>query len=135
MIASIPSWLCGLDGITDGRLRAAALARLAVVKGAKSEEASDCFSRDAQFDHAAGRVDLSDRVRGNEPPLAREPPAPDGERVGNVGKRAVHRALHTADHATEIVCDDETGRAREIGGECAHSRNLFAKCKESSFRG
>src|ERR671935_318864 len=54
---------------------------------------------DELADHAARPVDLLDRVGGDEPAAPRQEAGAHGERIRNVGRRAVHRALHLADQA------------------------------------
>src|SRR5205085_5100050 len=83
------------------------------------EKASNGFAIDAKADHAAGAVDLLDRVRGDQAAAAGEEPGLDRERIGNVGGRAVHRALDLADEATLPVGHDVAGGAAEVDGDCA----------------
>src|SRR5919205_2582798 len=61
------------------------------------EEAADGLALDAQADHAARPVDLVDRIGRNEPAAPRQKAGAHRERVGHVGRRAVHRALDLPD--------------------------------------
>ena len=89
-------------------------ARLVVVLVGCLEEAADRFAGDAEADDTARRIDLGDRVRRDEAPLAREEPALHGKRVRHVRKRPVHGALDLADEAAAVVSDEEAGGAGEI---------------------
>jgi hypothetical protein len=72
------------------------------------EEALQGVAPDAEADYAARVVDVLDRVRWNDAALAaREEPGSHGERVGDVGGGAVHRALDTTDDATFAISYEE----------------------------
>jgi hypothetical protein len=72
------------------------------------EEALERVAPDAEAYHAARVVDVLDRVRWNDAALAPgEEPGANGERVRDVGCRAIHRALDTADDATFAIGDEE----------------------------
>src|SRR5712691_12720159 len=91
----------------------------------KLEKPADGSARYAQRDDPASGIDLRDRVRGDEVAVTREASGADGERVGNVGHRPVHRALDPAEDLAATVGDDEAGRRGQIDRERTHGRNLF----------
>ena len=88
------------------------------------------FARDSELDDAAAAVDLRDRVGRHEVAPAGEEALADGERVGSVRARAVHRRLDLAEHPAARVGDDVARRAAEVVGEALTARNLFPVCKE-----
>src|ERR671926_681298 len=81
------------------------------------EEAADGLALDAQADHAARAVDLVDRIGRNEPAAPREEAGPHRERVRNVGRRAVHRALDLPDQPAATVGHDVPGGAAKVESE------------------
>src|SRR6185312_6779535 len=90
--------LCGLRDPTDGRLRAAA--SFSAARGRSwggLEEAANRLAGDAEADDLAGRVDVGDRVGRNEAAVAGEDACANGECVGDVGERSVHRTLDFPD--------------------------------------
>ena len=112
------------------------LAQLAVVKDAEAgslEKAANRLAGDAKTDDPAGRIDVGDRVGGNEAAMAGEDTGADRERIGDVRQSAVHRALDLADHPSAVVGHQEPGRVHEIQRECGHGLNLIRACKEIPF--
>src|SRR3954468_14760135 len=79
------------------------------------EEAEDRVAVDAKADHAGARVDLRDRVRGDEPAAAGEEARANRDRVRNIGSAAVHRSLDSADDSALRVGDAEADRSQELG--------------------
>ena len=65
-------------------------------------------------------VDLVDRLGGNEPPPAREETGADGERIGLVRARPVHRALDPTDEPAPIVRNEKAGCRCQVDCERAH---------------
>ena len=126
---------CGGRGPTDGRLRAPGgslrsfwaasrpprRGRRCFVSKGPLEEAANRLALDAEADHAARAVDLVDRVRGNEPPAPVEEAGLDGQRVRDVGRGAVHRALDATDHPAAPIGDEEAGRASQVYSDGIHS--------------
>src|SRR4029079_6805074 len=84
------------------------------------EEAANGFAVDPEADHLRAVVDLLDRLHRDELAAAREEAGANRQRVGALGRGAVHRALDGSDQATLRICDEEARGAAEIDCECAH---------------
>src|SRR5262249_33289702 len=91
------------------------------------QEAAQKFALDPQADDLARPVDLVDRVGGDEAALAREPSGADGQSVGDVRLRSVHRRLDSPDEATAVVGHEVAARPAEVVGKGAHRRNLLPR--------
>ncbi len=89
------------------------------------KKAHDGVAVDAEADHAAGAVDLRDRVCRNESAAAGEEAGTDSDRIGNVGRRPVHRAFDRPDHAAARVGDEKAGRSEKLRSGHAHAGGTY----------
>jgi len=81
----------------------------------RSKERSDAFPADAKSDRTPLGIDPLDFLCRNKQSVQGEETRANAERVRRVGSSAVHRAFDLAHEPTQLVGDDEAGRAAKIG--------------------
>ena len=90
------------------------------------EKCANCLTRNIEADDAARSVDLLDRRGWNEPASAGEETGADGERVRDVGRRAVHRTLDPPHDPSTDVRNEIADRGAEVeeGGCFGHKLDV-----------
>jgi hypothetical protein len=94
------------------------------------QKAGQVVALDAQADYAGRVVDLVDRCGRDDPAAASEKPGADGECVGDVRSRPVHRTLDSADNPAVAVGDEKAGQPPEVTCSDGHDANLSLRSKE-----
>src|SRR5712692_1598587 len=118
----------------EGATRTLNVSRVCPSVQLRLEEGSDRVALDAEADHLGAAVDLLDRLGRDEAPAAGKEAGTDGERIGRLGRAAVHRALDPADHAPSRIRHEVAGGAAQIDGQRTHADEPIPELREKSPR-